>query len=298
MPCLDPVARPRRRAFTLVELLVVIGIIAVLISMLLPSLNKAREAAKRTACLSNLHQIHLMLVMYGNAHRDQVPIGYSGSGLAGAALSQGNNYFLARRASGGAANADQDPPKRVRYVGLGLLLKAGLVREGHDGGSGRVFYCPSFDGDRYHGFNSPGNAWPPSSETTRCTYSCRPSTNNRYPEPGTWATDAVAWGTRGPFTPNLIVDGHNSSPLRPGNMFRLSKLKNRAIVADVMSSITRIQPAHQKGINVLHAHGGASWVHYDAFKKQMELGLDMFQPAQDWIHDQIWNNLDAGGQVY
>src|SRR6188768_2543724 len=65
-----------RRAFTLVELLVVIGIIAVLIGILLPSLAKARESAKRTACLSNLRQAHLAFVYYAGVNRDQVPLGY------------------------------------------------------------------------------------------------------------------------------------------------------------------------------------------------------------------------------
>jgi prepilin-type N-terminal cleavage/methylation domain-containing protein len=64
----------RRKAFTLVELLVVIGIIALLISILLPALNRAREQAKMVQCLSNLRQIGQAMSMHANEHKNRVPV--------------------------------------------------------------------------------------------------------------------------------------------------------------------------------------------------------------------------------
>jgi prepilin-type N-terminal cleavage/methylation domain-containing protein/prepilin-type processing-associated H-X9-DG protein len=68
-----PVVGRRAKGFTLVELLVVIGIIALLIAMLLPSLRKAKESSQRTACLSNVRQIGAALLMYVNDNRDALP---------------------------------------------------------------------------------------------------------------------------------------------------------------------------------------------------------------------------------
>ena len=64
----------RGAGFTLVELLVVIGIIALLISILLPALNKAREQAKRTACLSNLRSLAQLAHVYAAENRGRWPL--------------------------------------------------------------------------------------------------------------------------------------------------------------------------------------------------------------------------------
>jgi prepilin-type N-terminal cleavage/methylation domain-containing protein len=66
---------PRLQAFTLVELLVVIGIITVLLAILLPALNAARERARRIKCASNLHQIDLALRTYAQDNRGRYPRG-------------------------------------------------------------------------------------------------------------------------------------------------------------------------------------------------------------------------------
>ena len=68
--------RNQSRGFTLVELLVVIGIITVLVGLLLPVFTIARERANRTVCAANLRQIALGLTMSASDNKDRLPNEY------------------------------------------------------------------------------------------------------------------------------------------------------------------------------------------------------------------------------
>ncbi|HXD01638.1 MAG TPA: type II secretion system protein [Verrucomicrobiae bacterium] len=70
-------SRPRHRGFTLIELLVVIAIIGILASLLLPVLSAAKLRAKRTQCISNLHQWVVAFTLYAGDNADSMPMGWN-----------------------------------------------------------------------------------------------------------------------------------------------------------------------------------------------------------------------------
>jgi prepilin-type N-terminal cleavage/methylation domain-containing protein/prepilin-type processing-associated H-X9-DG protein len=116
----------RRRGFTLVELLVVIGIIAVLISILLPTLSSARRQAATVQCLSNLRQIGIGIRSYSNDYKGYIiPMGYDNKTAA----------------ADGAGKVDWWPNLLVygKYVPRTKLTGT----SNQDTSGSNVFYCPS-----------------------------------------------------------------------------------------------------------------------------------------------------------
>jgi prepilin-type N-terminal cleavage/methylation domain-containing protein len=146
----------RRRGFTLVELLVVIGVIVVLMGMLLPALNRAREAARRANCLSNLRQVHLAFAYYAAANRDEVPLGCRLQTGQTTPFKQFNSMIYSGTAK--------------TIVEFGWLQVGGFMK------IPQVFYCPA-ENDPQNSFNSTTNPFPPTvGSTTNCYagYGCRP----------------------------------------------------------------------------------------------------------------------------
>jgi len=85
--------RTTHRAFTLVELLVVIGIIALLISILMPALSKAREQANAVKCMSNERQLGQALVIFTNDHKGYLPKAWFNDGIVYSGMNNGQTTW-------------------------------------------------------------------------------------------------------------------------------------------------------------------------------------------------------------
>jgi prepilin-type N-terminal cleavage/methylation domain-containing protein len=221
LPVTGEVDMPRR-AFTLIELLVVIAIIAILIALLVPAVQKVREASMRTQCINNLKQLALAAQNYHDSNRTfpigagLSPVNASWQVLVLPFIEQGNKYsqYDFSGITGSLVNSSSNSPARVGDIG--------------------TFICPSDP--------SPG-VYPDSPSGLpigRCNYFGNLGTNgwwkesfgNQFKDPST----AGMFANNSSISIRMIVDGTSNTAL-------LAEVKRGAKPNASATDVTQVSPA-------------------------------------------------------
>jgi prepilin-type N-terminal cleavage/methylation domain-containing protein len=128
--------KPQKAGFTLIELLVVIAIIALLMAILMPALYRAKEAASRAVCSSQLKQVGVAIMAYAGDHESLLP--HYGDEMHPYAVYRGEPEWL-------------DPQGKPIAMKVACLYEQGYI------GEPKVFYCPSNKNPlyRYESYTDP-----------------------------------------------------------------------------------------------------------------------------------------------
>lgn len=275
-----------RRAFTLVELLVVVGIIVVLMSLLLPTLFSAREAARRAACASNLRQLGQAMIAYATDHDGNLPVQHGGPGQTNATAATGTDLWdLAKPTRNILMGAPAYPA--TPETSTSTLMSSADARR-------HMFYCPSnTDRDSDNNWVNPSN--PTFSITGYCLIVQRDLTGGGGAAQGGFK--APSWlGPTGSQGPSLFVstirDVRPPDPNVPlAQQPDLASPSARELAADIVISnnekaydvnapdnsanfgdaTTQTQTAHMKGKlpaggNVFFLDGHVEWRNFSDMK--------------------------------